>query len=195
MNKCQRDRHVLSLCLTRDWMCQQGYLLGKISFHPGWTPTQDGLGVLLWPPNHGLSLRAGLMFLEPPAHSGPGKSDVSSAPPLHPMPLDKPTWTLSQFVEHRQGGSGQMWGDVWGCAGALTARGRTGNSFPAGLLRLRPEHVWERPEIKLMKPEQEHLDWVCSFIHSFFIRHRPRAQHSTSVCLLIHPFRHCGLLM
>lgn len=91
-----------------------------------------------------------------------------------------------------------MWGNVWGCAGALTPRGRTGKSFPARL-HMRPEHVWETSGIKLIKLGQEQLDWVCSFIHSFIRHHLPRAQHrawhSISVCLFIHPFRHCGLLM
>lgn len=49
------------------------------------------------------------MFPVPPAPPGPGKSAISSAPPLHPTPAQA-TWTLTQFLGHRQGGSGQIWG-------------------------------------------------------------------------------------
>ena len=105
--------------------------------------------------------------------------------------------TLSLFLEHRKGGSGQMWGMSWGCARAL----RNGKSFPAGL-HMRPAHVRERPGTELMNPGQEQQDpskpWVCSFvhsfIHSFFISHRPPlcpardpAQHiPVSPCSSVH---------
>ena len=124
------------------------YLLGKISFHPGWTSTQDEGGA--------------------EGFCGPRSLPFSEERPDALGTLDKPVRTLSLFLEHRKGGSGQMWGMSWGCARAL----RNGKPFPAGL-HMRPAHVRERPGTELMNPGQEQQDpskpWVCSFVHSFIL--------------------------